>query len=79
MLLGMARSLKQVERNNFKVGDLVRIKEGTHQDDMPDSRVGLIIGVAHARSDAERHSIYEVQMGDLILKFHQMFLEKLNT
>jgi len=68
-----------VERNNFKVGDLVRIKEGTHQDDMPDSRVGLIIGVAHARSDAERHSIYEVQMGDLILKFHQMFLEKLNT
>jgi len=41
--------------------------------------VGLIIGVTHARSDAERHSIYEVQMGDLILKFHQMFLEKLNT
>ena len=79
MLLGMARSLKQVERNNFKIGDLVRIKEGTHQDDMPDSRGGLIIGVAHARSDAERHSIYEVQMGDLILKFHQMFLEKLNT
>ena len=68
-----------MERNNFKVGDLVRIKEGTHQDDMPDSRVGLIIGVAHARSDAEHHSIYEVQMGDLILKFHQMFLEKLNT
>ena len=68
-----------MEGNNFKVGDLVRMKEGTHQDDMPDSRVGLIIGVAHARSDAERHSIYEVQMGDLILKFHQMFLEKLNT
>ena len=68
-----------MERNNFKIGDLVRIKEGTHQDDMPDSRVGLIIGVTHARSDAERHSIYEVQMGDLILKFHQMFLEKLNT
>ena len=74
----MARSLKQVEKSNFEIGDLVRI-EGTHQDEMPESRVGLIIGVAHARSDAERHSIYEVQMGDLILKFHQMFLEKLST
>jgi len=68
-----------MEKSSFEIGDLVRIKEGTHQDDMPDSRVGLIIGVAHARSDAERHTIYEVQMGELILKFHQMFLEHLLT
>ena len=66
-------------KNSFEIGDLVRIKEGTHQDDMPDSRVGLIVGVAHARSDAERNTIYEVQMGQLILKFHQMFLEHLLT
>ena len=68
-----------MEKNSFEIGDLVRIKEGTHQDDMPESRVGLIVGVAHARSDAERHTIYEVQMGELILKFHQMFLEKLSA
>ena len=68
-----------MEKSKFKIGDLVRIREGTHQDDMPESRVGLIIGVSPARSDADRHSIYEVQMGDLILKFHQMFLEKLST
>ena len=68
-----------MEKNSFEIGDLVRIKEGTHQDDMPESRVGLIIGVAHARSDAERHSVYEVQMGELILKFHQMFLQKLSA
>ena len=68
-----------MEKNSFEIGDLVRIKEGTHQDDMPESRVGLIVGVAHARSDAERHSVYEVQMGELILKFHQMFLEHLLT
>ena len=66
-------------KSNFEIGDLVRIREGTYQDDMPESRVGLIVGVAHARSDAERHSIYEVQMGDLILKFHQMFLQKLSA
>ena len=65
-------------KNSFEIGDLVRIKEGTHQDDMPDSRVGLIVGVAHARSDAERNTIYEVQMGQLILKFHQMFLERIS-
>ena len=68
-----------MEKNSFEIGDLVRIKEGTHQDDMPESRVGLIVGVAHARSDAERHSVYEVQMGELILKFHQMFLQKLSA
>ena len=34
MLLGMARSLKQVEKSNFEIGDLVRIKEGTHQDEI---------------------------------------------
>jgi hypothetical protein len=68
-----------VEKNDFEIGDLVRIKVGTHQDDMPESRVGLIIGVTQARSDAERHNVYEVQMGRSVLNFHQMFLEKLST
>ena len=27
----------------FKPGDLVRIKDGTHQDGMPDHRVGMIM------------------------------------
>ena len=27
----------------FKPGDLVRIKDGTHQEGMPDHRVGVII------------------------------------
>ena len=29
----------------FKTGDLVRIKDGTHQDDIPDHRVGMIVEV----------------------------------
>ena len=29
----------------FKVGDLVKIKDGTHQEGMPDHRVGMIVEV----------------------------------
>ena len=70
-----------MEKSNFEIGDLVRIKEGTHQDGMPESRVGLIIGVKYPFLISERtHSqVYEVQMGRSVLRFHQMFVEKLST
>jgi ribosomal protein L21E len=32
----------------FKPGDLVKIKDGTHQDGMPDHRLGMIIEFAEA-------------------------------
>ena len=29
--------------SRFKPGDLVRVKEGTHEEGMPDHRVGVIV------------------------------------
>ena len=59
------------------VGDLVKIKEGTHDEQIPDHRIGLIVGrVTKVRSsDGDAH-IYEVRVGHEILRFHGMWLEK---
>jgi hypothetical protein len=59
----------------FKPGDLVRIKDGTHDPDMPDHRVAMIIEDGHA---SERYSgpYTVVFLGtDIHLKFHEVFLE----
>ena len=29
--------------SKFKIGDLVMVKEGTHDEKMPDNRIGLIV------------------------------------
>ena len=63
----------------FKPGDLVRIKDGTHQDGIPDHRVGMIVEDGHA---SERYSgpYTIIFLGtDLTLKFHEMFLEPFTT
>ena len=59
------------------VGDLVKIKEGTHDEQIPDHRIGLIVGrVTKGRaSDGDTH-IYEVRVGHKTLRFHGMWLEK---
>jgi hypothetical protein len=59
----------------FKPGDLVRIKDGTHQDDMPDHRVGMII--EHGEASGNYTEAYTVVFlgTDIQLKFHEMFLE----
>ena len=59
----------------FKPGDLVRIKDGTHDPDIPDHRVAMIVEDGHA---SERYSgpYTVVFLGtDVQLKFHEVFLE----
>ena len=60
------------------VGDLVKIKEGTHDEQIPDHRIGLIVGrvTKGYTHDPETH-IYEVRVGHENLRFHAMWLEKL--
>ena len=61
--------------SRFKSGDLVRIKDGTHQDGMPDHRVGMIMEVGEtSKSYTKAYTV--VFLGtDIQLKFHEMFLE----
>ena len=71
----------------FKPGDLVRIKDGTHQEGMPDHRVGIIIEKApdmHPKSlgDSDPEDIMQILFlghGRQILRFHVMFLEHFTT
>jgi len=65
----------------FKVGDLIRIKEGVHEAGMPESRVGLVIAEWDENSGPNRNprkftSIYMIQMvNGHQTKMHEMFLE----
>ena len=68
--------------SKFKVGDLIIVKEGTHEDGMPESRMGLIISEWAERYGPDRNprhkftSIYNVQMlNGHQMKVHEMFLE----
>tara|TARA_B100000427_G_C15076729_1_gene406576 strand:- start:265 stop:468 length:204 start_codon:yes stop_codon:yes gene_type:complete len=63
----------------FKPGDLVRVKDGTHQDGMPDHRVGMVVEVGEtSKSYTKAYTI--VFLGtDLHLKFHEMFLERFTS
>ena len=63
----------------YKPGDLVRIKDGTHQDGIPDHRVAMIVEVGEtSKSYTKAYTI--VFLGtDLHLKFHEMFLEPFTT
>jgi hypothetical protein len=67
----------------FKVGDLVVIKEGTHDMTMPESRMGLIIAEICKATGAPKNpskkftAIYKLWMTNgTTLNFHEMFLEK---
>jgi len=67
----------------FKVGDFVRVKDGTHNEDMPPSRMGHIVdpiigsrlyndkGVTVMPTD--QYNVYLTNGNTL--KFHEMFLE----
>ncbi|MAJ45537.1 MAG: hypothetical protein CMF96_12460 [Candidatus Marinimicrobia bacterium] len=61
----------------FRPGDLVRINDSTHQDDMPDHRVGMIL----AEEDHYEGDVYSVLMlgTDTPLRFHRMFLAPFTT
>ena len=71
----------------FKAGDLVRVKEGTHDGGMPDHRVGIIIeeapiikatgGVDKVLGESYPQDIMQILfLGQTEpLNFHVMFLE----
>jgi len=67
----------------FKVGDFVRVKEGTWDEEMPASRMGHIRGYANGSRLYNDKGVtvmptdqYNVFMTNgNTLKFHEMFLE----
>ena len=75
----------------FKAGDLVRVKESTHQAGMPDHRVGIIIeeapiikatgGVDKVLGASHPQDIMQILfLGQTEpLNFHVMFLEHFTT
>ena len=68
-------------RKDLKVGDLVRVRTGTHDERMPESRTGLIIEVGREKMWDNQYPpdcIYKLWMTNgATLKFHEMFLERL--
>ena len=75
----------------FKPGDLVRVKEGTHDGGIPDHRVGIIIeeapiitnpgGVDKVLGESYPQDIMQILfLGETQpLNFHVMFLEHFTT
>jgi hypothetical protein len=65
----------------LRVGDLVKILDGTHDPNMPAHRTGLIVEVVES---ADQHHaplpnvLYRIQFGPSILKFHPMWVEKIS-
>ena len=71
-------------KRKLRVGDMVRVKESTHDKQMPENRCGLIVSDGqppsrlHERSEAYT-SIWRVLMTNgVTLKFHEMFLEQVS-
>lgn len=72
-------------QRTFKIGDLVRIKDTTHDDRMPPSRSGILVAPVHATvhyssREPEKTNVWIVLMTNGVsLQFHSMYLESLNT
>ena len=62
---------------DFKVGDLVRIKEGTHSPGMNESRIGLIVEQRNTgiKRRGKLQYLYMVRFGEAVLQFHPMWME----
>ena len=62
----------------FRVGDLVKVLEGTHDPSLPKSRTGLVVEVLTGRAPLTSKSgtVYMVRFGTSVLKFHPMWLVK---
>jgi hypothetical protein len=63
---------------DFKIGDLVRIKEGTHSPGMSESRIGLVVELRSTGIVKRGRSqyLYMVRFGESVLQFHPMWLER---
>ena len=63
----------------FKIGDLVKVKEGTSDARMPDSRLGLIISYAKWPGGESHTDVFLVLFTNgASLRFHEMWLESVN-
>jgi hypothetical protein len=64
----------------FKIGDLVKVKEGTSDARMPDSRLGLILSYAKWPGyDFSHPDVFLVLFTNgACLRFHEMWLESVN-
>ena len=62
---------------DYKVGDLVRIKQGTHAAGLSASRIGLVVELRSTGIVKRGRSqyLYMVRFGESILQFHPMWLE----
>jgi hypothetical protein len=67
----------------FVIGDFVRVKDGTHQEGMPKSRMGHVQSYASSTrlynqkgvTVSHRDQYYVFMTNGVTLKFHEMFLE----
>jgi hypothetical protein len=69
----------------FKAGDFVRVTDGTHEERMPKSRLGHIVGeeikevVHYTNKGPVPTGVWHVLMvNGYKLKIHEMFLERAN-
>ena len=68
----------------FKKGDFVRIKETTHDDQMPKTRMGHLVEqvyatIHYADRNKKRTQVWKVFMTNGVqLNFHEMYLEHVN-
>ena len=65
-----------MKKHDYKIGDLVRLLEGVHQDEVPDHRMGVVV------SDADPNAVFYPDVFDVLffgntepLRFHKMYLE----
>ena len=62
----------------FEPGDLVRVRENTHQDEIPEHRVAVVLNDDEA-GETSGDIVLVLFLGTMQpLRFHKMFLEHLN-
>jgi hypothetical protein len=59
-------------KEEFKIGDLVRIRETTHSPKIPENRLGLLVKM----TDDSRHMWLVLMTNNNSLRFHEMFLDR---
>jgi len=60
----------------FKVGDLVRVKDSTNDEKIPENRHGLVVDHQPPSLSGYTHICNILMTNGSILRFHEMFLEK---
>ena len=73
-------------KERINIGDLVRVKDGTHDPRMPDGRVGVVAKrvftkkVTQSGYPMEPTLVYEVLFTNgQCLNFHKMWLERVSA